>query len=364
MAKTISANDLLADLLRTHQLQLNRLTASQRIEAIKVLQDMAKELAGRVVAILPDQPLHWNRYKSESQLRKLIVEGREAVANRFGTYADGFTKDMRELAEYETQWSVNAMGKAIAIPSAIIAPISEKQIQAIVNDSLIQGSVLKEWLELREQVFVREFSNVVNIGVVSGESNTKIARRILGYTDSEGIHHPGIAEGTKKGTEALVRTATNTIANQARQRTYEANSKYIKGYQHISTLDARTTLICSSRDSLVWDMDHQPVGHDKEFIQPPLHFSCRSCLSPVLTSFRDLGIPIDDIPPSTRASMDGQVSEKLDFEQWIDSKGEAFQREYLGKGRYELWKAGKITFRDLTDQFGRPLTLEELKKLE
>jgi hypothetical protein len=33
----------------------------------------------------------------------------------------------------------------------------------------------------------------------------------------------------------------------------------------------------------------------------------------------------------------------------------------LGAGKADLWRRGKITFRDLLDQNGRPLTTEELR---
>jgi hypothetical protein len=36
--------------------------------------------------------------------------------------------------------------------------------------------------------------------------------------------------------------------------------------------------------------------------------------------------------------------------------------EVLCPGKYRLWKAGKISLRDLIDQRGRPLTVEELTR--
>ena len=41
----------------------------------------------------------------------------------------------------------------------------------------------------------------------------------------------------------------------------------------------------------------------------------------------------------------------------------AVRENPTGKGRYDLWKKGKITFRDLVDQNGRELTLAQLKEL-
>lgn len=361
--RTISANDILADLVRAHQLQLQRLSVGLQRKAMKVLTALAKEMSASVVAIMPDQPLHWNRYKNSWQLAKLLEEGREAANVRFTAYGDDLTTDMRGLAVYEAERALRELNKAANIGFTLGSPLSDKHIEAIVRDTWISGGTLSAWLADRRETFVRAFADEVQKGMVAGESNTKIARRILGYTGRNGIHHPGIAEGTARGVMALVRTATNSIANEARMELYRENENLIKGYQHLATLDGRTTFECASRDSLVWDFDYQPVGHDFEFRRPPLHWGCRSTMIAILKSWEELGIPMDDIPAGTRASMDGQVSAALSFEEWLESKGEDFQREYLGPGRYKLYKTGQISFSDLVNQNGRPLTLKELRAL-
>lgn len=90
--------------------------------------------------------------------------------------------------------------------------------------------------------------------------------------------------------------------------------------------------------------------------------NCRSVLTPITKSFREMGIPLDEFPESTRASMDGQVPEGKTFEQWISGQPEGVAEKVFGKGRAELWRHGKITVRDMVDQRGRPLTLEELRE--
>jgi len=84
---------------------------------------------------------------------------------------------------------------------------------------------------------------------------------------------------------------------------------------------------------------------------------------PALKSWRELGINLDEIPASTRASMEGQVNDKT-FKDWIERKLKAnpnFANEQFGKGRVELWRNGTITFEQLFDLRGNPLTLSELK---
>lgn len=65
---------------------------------------------------------------------------------------------------------------------------------------------------------------------------------------------------------------------------------------------------------------------------------------------------------STQASMDGQIAADLSYEQWLRKKPKKFQIEQLGPKKYELWKKGELTFTDLINQTGRPLTVKELEE--
>jgi len=123
---------------------------------------------------------------------------------------------------------------------------------------------------------------------------------------------------------------------------------------------------CASLDGLTWDLDGNPIGHDTTYSPPPRHWGCRSTTVPVLKSFRELGIVMDELPESTRASMDGQVPEGLSFDDWLrrkESEEPGFVADMFGKGKARLWLEGKISVRDMTDQTGRELTLKELIEL-
>jgi hypothetical protein len=78
-------------------------------------------------------------------------------------------------------------------------------------------------------------------------------------------------------------------------------------------------------------------------------------------NWRDLGIDADEVPQTTRASMDGQVPAKQTFEAWLKKQSAARQDTVLGADVADLWRRGKINFRDLLDQSGRPLTTEQLR---
>ena len=63
-----------------------------------------------------------------------------------------------------------------------------------------------------------------------------------------------------------------------------------------------------------------------------------------------------------RASMDGEVPADTTYSDFLNSKGEEFQKDVLGEGRWRLWKDGKLDLRDMLDQRGNPISLAELRR--
>lgn len=97
--------------------------------------------------------------------------------------------------------------------------------------------------------------------------------------------------------------------------------------------------------------------------------NCRSTLVPVTKSFEEmsknskLSKKLQDVPSSTQASMDGQVSDTLNYQDWLKAKSKKVQREILGKGKFDLFNDGKLKLTDLIDsQTSKPLTVKALKK--
>jgi hypothetical protein len=84
----------------------------------------------------------------------------------------------------------------------------------------------------------------------------------------------------------------------------------------------------------------------------------------VTKSFEELGLKdTKEIPPGTRASMNGQVPADITFDDFLIKKSETFQNKLLGAKRAQLWRDKKITLTQLVDFRGFPLTLEQLDQL-
>jgi len=243
-----------------------------------------------------------------------------------------------------------------------MTPATAEQLAAIASDVLIEGAPSSEWWSRQSEKLLNNFKDQIRQGWTRGETLDQLMKRLTGGLDEDGNPYFDLRKGTRRGAEATIRTSVQAVANDARMRVYRDNADIIDGLQWVSTLDLRTTVECAAMDGLVWDLNGNPIGHGMTLDPPPRHWNCRSVLTCITKSFREMGIPIDEFPESTRASIDGQVPESQTFEKWIKGKPDSYADEVFGKGRAELWRQGKISVRDMVDQRGNPLTLEQLRK--
>jgi hypothetical protein len=198
----------------------------------------------------------------------------------------------------------------------------------------------------------------------NGESMTQAITRVTGGT-IDGVTVPGIMKTTKKKAGALVSTAMSAVTNEAALASYKANSDVIKAVTQLSTLDNRTSDVCIAYSGQTWDLNTlRPIPPSTLPFNsgPPRHFNCRSRLRPVTKSFKELGLDKEEIPKTTRASMDGQVPADITFSDWLKTKPTSFADDLLGPKRAQLWRDDKITLTQLVDMRGNPMTLSQIEQ--
>jgi hypothetical protein len=88
--------------------------------------------------------------------------------------------------------------------------------------------------------------------------------------------------------------------------------------------------------------------------------NCRGVYVPVLKSFRELGLDMDEFPEGTRASMDGQVAESETYADRLEEATPAQRVKMLGPGRAALYEKGVGLDEMVKD--GAQVPLEELAK--
>lgn len=340
-------DDVLFDEILDQTLNVFRLSANRRSAIIKRLDKMSRDLVRK----LREQELS---EVSQGNIRKVLAASSEIIND----YYTGFQGelDLRPTAEAISLRTANSLQIALAL-DAIDLP-RQSYFASLEKNILIEGSPAADYWRGQAADTTRRFSAAVRTGLSNSETNSQIISRVVGK-----LGEPGVMEVSKRHAATLVQTSVQAVANDARRTTFEANDDLVKGFKQVSTLDSHTSIVCVSYSGASWTLDKKPINGSPPWNGGcPRHFNCRSVEVPLLKSFRDLGLDIDDFEPSQRASSAGPVDAKTTFDDFLKRQGVAYQEEVLGVGRAELWRKGKLTLRDLVSGEGRPLSLEELRR--
>ena len=261
-----------------------------------------------------------------------------------------------------------------AVESGFIAKLYEgeadinadKAVSRFKTTPVASGALFDELFKDLAQSTRNQALYAIREGINSGLTNQEIIAQLRGKRTKVGDNYTyvgGIVEQTKAKIEANVRTARSALANVAYDDTYSAlGYEYVK---FISTLDGRTTLICSSLSNKVYKMSEPHPT-------PPLHFRCRSILVGVNKDgniegkrpFVASDKPVSKIPKDQREGVVGQVDANVGFKEWFARQDSSFQEKWLGKKRYQLYKSGGYSIEKFIDPLGEKYTLDELRELD
>lgn len=334
------ADTALLDAIFDFQLDLRRFEAGTLANVMDILNRMQRELVSELANA--GTLTEFNKARKAELLRRVTE-----VIDRYSTTAQGelFTAT-HGLAAVQAQQMATAMEGVVGASVGVSLP-TQTVLGRLATNSLIMGGPIAEWWQKLALDTQFKVSNAIRQGIAQAETNQQIIARLIGKQGQ-----PGIIDMARHNAAAVVQTAVQTIANDARQATFEANADIFSGYVWVTALDSHVCPLCAARADLLWDTEHKPVGHEIPWAVPPIHFNDRCVMVPRLK----MAMPIGQ-----RASDTGPVSGNTTFEDYLKRRGTVFQDEVLGPGRAELWRQGKITLQDLTSGTGRPLTLEQLR---
>lgn len=359
----MSLNNRLADEQIGHNADLQRYSNWLVTRVIGLLNRVDDDLIAAITKALEKLPAG---ELNVERLEGLLTSVRRLNHTAYVTAGKELTLQLKELVEVELGFQMELF--ETEIPPQVIASVGlnevpAAQVFAAVRSRPFQGRLLKEWAASMEESRMVRIRDAVRIGFVEQQTIDQIVRRIRG-TKARG-YADGLIEIDRRNAQAIVRTAVSHTAATAREAFYEGNADIIKARKWDSTLDSRTTPICQARDGKLYEpVTHKPIGHSMPWLGGPgrAHWGCRSVDVPVTKSWRELGIPIDDLPPSTRASMDGEVPEDMNYGAWLQRQSAKRQDDILGPNRGALLREGGLKFTELFDTKGKYLTLDELKE--
>lgn len=168
-----------------------------------------------------------------------------------------------------------------------------------------------------------------------------------------------IAGQSRSHDEARIKMRTGDVG------AYRENDDLIKSIRWLATLDTSTRPECRIRDGKQYSLDsHEPIGHEVPWRGGPgkVLERCRCIALPVLRSWRELGIGVDEMPSGSRASMGGQVPANLYYPQWIETQSLDIQERALGRDRARLLRFGGLSYAALHADDGTYLDLGELRQ--
>ncbi len=359
-----TVNQELFDRAIRHAIYLERLKTSEVRSIVGFLNDKVfPDLFGRLMARLDRiEARGFDLGPRTTDRLENLFRGTDAIIRKGkNELQKRLVKSMGELAVAEAEWQVAAIRQAIPIDITMNIP-ELRMIRSVVRSRPMQGKLMRDWWRDWDLDARRNVRQQIQLGMAQGESVPRMVRRIRGTVARQ--FEDGSAAQIRRNAETIVRTSASHTATHARQATFEENDDLLKGVQWVATLDTRTCPICMPLDGKVFKVDSGE--------RPPIHPQCRCTVTPVVKSWKELGIDLKEAPEGTRASMDGQVPSSVTYEKWLrqqdaNPKTRGRVEEALGSGRAKIWRerGGKgFTVSDLVDQRNRPLTLKQIRAAE
>lgn len=270
--------------------------------------------------------------RSTEQLNRLLFEVRALQADGWVTVRDRLMEDVNGLAGVERDFSSRLVQSAQRMAGVAVSTNvpTTAQVVAAATSRPFQGRFLRDWLADAEEGAAKRVRETIRQGFVEGRSVSQLVREIrgtraLGYRD-------GVLEISRRGAEAMVRTALTHTAAASSKLTYEAMG--VTQATFLAVLDSRTTLTCASLNGQTFPLETFPW--------PPRHINCRSTSMPV-----PKGMPAIEAPS---------------YSDWLKRQPVEVQNDILGVRKAALFRSGKLTLDRFVDNKGRELTLGQLKK--
>jgi len=280
---------------------------------------------------------------------------REELSTAFGdaykVVADKLFSTLEEFGLSEARFAEQLLSKAISPKVANFSTaVSPDLVRSALSGDFLDVN-LKSPMTIRSAIDklgvnkTEEISRLIKDGIVTGKTPIEISSAISKTTDL-----------TRSQAAALVRTSASASSSIAKQSVYEENMELLDGYRWVSTLDARTSVICMTLDGQLFSFnDKNP--------KPPRHWGCRSTTVPQVKKEFDKFSDVGGKRPSSGGDGRELVDSRTTYSGWLKKQSSAFQDEALGSVRGKLLRRGDLSLDSFIDPTGRTYSLQELEAL-
>jgi SPP1 gp7 family putative phage head morphogenesis protein len=355
-------SDNLIDLATRQQVYLERLKAGHARDFVGVSVNMRENIR----AVLSRLEVDTLDLLSVRELNTLLVELQAAHLAATAQHMGQFLKQLSDVASFAVALEIT---QAASLATGTLpqirfnAPTAGAAYKRALRQPIqATGDLLKSFVENWPKADALRVNKAVRVAWSQGKPTQQAVRELLG-TKAKNYADGQIAVSRRHAT-TTINTATQHVANSARQELWEKNSELVKGYHWVATLDRRTSRQCKGLEEM--------YGVGKKYFLPgqgpvpPIHVNCRSSTASKLDSKYDF---LDE--GATRASSglrNKQVDSKLTYYSWLQQQPEKFQVTALGKKRAKLFRDGGLSAKrfaelDLDRNF-KPITLAEMREIE
>lgn len=308
-----------------HRIALSRYSTAVVRKALAQLNRTDQALVERILRADNEgrDPVQMERMLAE--VRALQADGWTVLRSRLLADLEGLAEAERDFAARQVRFGRQAAGAALSTNVPTTA-----QVVAAVNARPFNGRYLREWLTDAEAGSAKRVRETLRQGFIEGRSVADLVRDIRGTRALQ--YRDGILEVSRRGAEAMVRTALTHTAAVASRTTYEALG--VAKATFVAVLDGRTTLTCAGLNGKTYPLDRFPY--------PPRHINCRSTMVPEIAGLE---------PVPVRG-----------YGEWLKAQPVGVQNEILGPARAKLFREGGLKIDRFTDSKGRVLTLDQLRR--
>lgn len=356
--------------------RLRELENSVADETSGLLVELFNEMAAEITRV---DPVGADLEIQDQRVQELIDEIAALTGSTFdevqSVIADRATEIGVQQAEEAGRQFRRTVGEeafdqlGLALGGDVVSP---SQMRSIVTSEPFRGATLSEWAENQSERTVFKVRRQIQLGLSQNETLDEMVRRVRGrqagflrFDPDTGDFVPkgtegavvrprfqgGVLNTTTREAESIVRTAINHVASRGHEEVFSQDPQVSREYRYTAVLDSRTTIICASLDGQTFEYGEGPM--------PPQHFACRSIITPVV---RWDNLPVDRPPRGTRQSMDGQVSSKTTYENWLRDQSKERQNEVLGPSRAKLFREKGVGLDEMVKNDGKRVTVDELRE--
>jgi len=305
----------------------------------------------------------------ESRLESLLYEMEDLTAGVRSELTQQYTTMSVTVAAPSITETVGALSVAGLAKGVNNVALSSAQLRAFFQETPLGGRLIQGWVDRSFSYSVQgQIRQAINVGVLRGEGYLGLVRRV---EDGFGM--------ARQDAVTLTRTFVSAANNQARDMVYKANSDVVRGWRWMTAGDNRVCPICLALHGREFKLGEGP--------ETPIHPRCRCVKLPRTITFRELGIPIDEMKREAdrwvirgRKDYDGEilvrgvheggkdktlrVGRYATADDWFgDLSGAEKRSTSLGPGRVKLLEDGRIKMQDLVGLDYQPRTLKQLEAL-